>query len=170
MLSTLTLSTSLKLKQVLDSKCVCGAMLQKIQGIFAILYNTYLTKSFILSEQGDAKFITQISKFFWRISHLKTSLNKYNQSRLFLLYYRVKQVEFPNDGFTMELPKQMALTNIATRSLYIRYDFLSSRCSTYAYKPPKPIVVPDIVEVWNIVIFCSQLKCFRLKFWFLVPS
>jgi len=59
---------------------------------------------------------------------------------------RVKQVEFPNDGFTMELPKQMVLTNIATRSLYIGYDFLSSRCSTYAYKPPKPIVIPDIVE------------------------
>ena len=64
--------------------------------------------------------------------------------------FRVKQVEFPDDGFTMDLPKQMALSTIALQALYINYDFCSSHCSTFAYKPPKKTVVPEIIEVQNL--------------------
>ena len=64
-----------------------------------------------------------------------------------LINVRVKQVEFPNDGFTMDLPKQMALSTIAVRTLYINYDFWSSCCSTFTYKPLKKITVPEVVEV-----------------------
>jgi len=60
---------------------------------------------------------------------------------------RVKQVEFPDDGFTMDLPKQMALSTIALQTLYINYDFCSPNCSTFAYKPPKKTIVPEIVEI-----------------------
>ncbi|XP_057317605.1 dynein axonemal intermediate chain 7-like isoform X2 [Hydractinia symbiolongicarpus] len=50
---------------------------------------------------------------------------------------RIKQVEFKDRPFTMELPKQIALADIAVRVLYINFDFLSPRCSTYALKIKK---------------------------------
>jgi len=56
-------------------------------------------------------------------------------------------VEFGSDDFTMELPKQMALAAIATRTMYLKYDFLSPQCSTFNYKPPKQILPPpEIIE------------------------
>jgi len=48
---------------------------------------------------------------------------------------RVKQIEFEKDSFTMELPKQMALAEIAVRTIYAKFDFLSNKCSTYEFKP-----------------------------------
>ena len=44
--------------------------------------------------------------------------------------------------FTMELPKHMALAEIAVRVLYLRFDDFSSKCSTYMYKPKR--VLPKV--------------------------
>lgn len=70
----------------------------------------------------------------------------------------MKQVEFDKDEFTMELPKQMALASIAARILYVDFDFISTNCSTYAYKQKKKGELPEpTVEIEEVT------QCFLEK-------
>ncbi|XP_065646829.1 dynein axonemal intermediate chain 7 isoform X3 [Hydra vulgaris] len=56
---------------------------------------------------------------------------------------RVKQITFQNDKFTMELPKFMALADVALRVIYMKLDIFSIQCPTFSTK----INVQNILEV-----------------------
>eukprot|EP00795_Rhopilema_esculentum_P011349 gene11349-21540_t len=50
---------------------------------------------------------------------------------------RVKSVDFPSEGFMIEIPRSLVLADVATRLLYRNYDTMSPRCSTYLPKSKK---------------------------------
>jgi len=51
---------------------------------------------------------------------------------------RFKDVHFADAGLGFELPKQLALSNVALRILHTRYDHLSPRARLHALEPRPP--------------------------------
>lgn len=51
---------------------------------------------------------------------------------------RFKSFKFESEDFTFELPKPLAMAEIAIRNLRTQYDFYSHQCSTFYAKPKKP--------------------------------
>ena len=64
---------------------------------------------------------------------------------------RVKYAEFLSEGFMVEIPKSIVLTDVAIRLLYRSYDTLSPRCSTFhpkikVKKEPDQSLLADTTE------------------------
>ncbi len=43
-------------------------------------------------------------------------------------------MDFPDEGFTIEIPKSLALADVSVRLLHKHYDNLSRQCSTFLPK------------------------------------
>ena len=89
-------------------------------------------------------------------------LRKYLNLNIFIwgqycFNFRVKQIVFQNDKFTMELPKVMALSDVALRVIYMDLDIFSSKCCTFE----KTVILENKQgnpEVCFLYLFCFVLQ------------
>ena len=69
---------------------------------------------------------------------------------LFIFFFRVKQITFLKDSFSMELPKQMVILDIGLSVLYMNFDPFSCKSKFFYPRPEKKVVDELPVPVIDI--------------------